>query len=261
MKRLLLLPLLLLGGAGLSGAIVGEKQLTTWTDQKGLKIVYRDLRAIVSAKANRDISMVGDVDVTSSSQGLKITSRSMDIHAIPDTKNPKAYVIQHALAKGEVHIQKQITAKDGGQTTEITGTQADFNSGPTESVVKLKGPVSMTSLDSKHKQTMTANGKNGVAKLEPSTKSGIENGLREATLDGDTHLVITQIDPQTGKSSTVRTRSDHLLLQNIGTDRVITLIGNVHISGDQMGDMTGVQSAVLTLDKDGNYKIRSLGDK
>jgi len=260
MKRLLLPPLILLGGVGLSHSLQ-SKSLQTWTDNKGLVMIFRNLRAITGTKTERDISMVGQVDATSTSQGLKITSDRMDIHAVPDIKNPKAYVVQHAVAKGHVKIVKQVVAKEGNQETQIEGSQADLTSGAAESVVKIAGPVTMKSLDGKHVQTMLATGNSGVATLESKGNGSLENGLREAKLDGSTHLVINQIDSKTHKSTTIRTSSDHVRLQNKGTDRVITLTGAVHIFGDLTGDNKGSDSVVFTISKDGDFKINSGLDK
>lgn len=221
---------------------------------------FRGLKAITGAKTERDISMVGQVDATSTSQGLRITSDRMDIHAVPDVKNPKAYVIQHAIAMGHVKIVKQVAAKGGNQETQIEGTRADLTSGATESIIKIAGPVTMKSIDGKRSQTMSASGRNGMATLESKGNASLENGLKDAKLDGDARLLLTQTDPKTKKATSIRTTSDHVLLQNQGKDQKITLTGSVHLILDETDDMNGLESAVLIL-KDGKFTMTTQAGK
>jgi len=246
MKRLLLPTLLLLGGLSIA---------EQWTDHKGLTMTFRDLKALASGKIERNVSMVGDVKVESTPQGLRMTSDTMDIHAVPDSKNTKSYVIQHALATGHVVILKEVAGKAGKQTTRIEGTKADYATGLTESMVKMAGPVKMQSLDSQHAQTMVATGNSGVATLEPLNKTNLDSGLKTAAIDGSAHLALTQIDPKTHAASTIRTTSDHMVLENQPMGQKITLTGHVHITSDSDFDWTGIDRVVFFVDKDGNVKI------
>jgi hypothetical protein len=233
----------------------------TWTDHNGLTLTFGNLKGLSSKKKERDFSMVGGVVVISTPQGVRMTSDTMDVHAVPDPIRPKSYVIQHAVSTGHVVITKLVTGSDGKQTTRIEGSKSDYVSGQSESVVKIAGPVRMQTLDAKQFQTMLATGNSGTAFLEPLGKSKLDNGLKRAMLDGSVHLVLTQIDPESHKATTIRTASDHMVLENLANGRKVTLKGSIHITGDDGFDGTGANTAVFTVDKNGNYSFGSTVDK
>jgi hypothetical protein len=227
----------------------------TFTDHHGLTISYTSLKALVSENTKRHFSMIGKVQISSTPQGITMSSDTMDIDAAPDAKSPKSYVVQTALAKGQVRILKLVKNAKGTQTTQIDGAQANYTVGTKESVVKMTGPVTLTSLDEKQRQTMLATGKSAVAYLEPTSKSSMEDGLHRAQLDGDVHLTLTQRDPKTQEATVIRTTSDHVLIENIGKGRRVTLTGEVKIHTEPDQDMSGIQKAVFTVDDQGRFTV------
>lgn len=246
----LTLPLLLLCSA------IGPS--STLTDKKGLTMSFKLLHALTGNKDISDISMIGDVVVISIPQGLRMTSDSMILHAIPDRKDAKSYVIQHAIAAGHVVISKEVTAQGSKKVTRIEGSKADYAAAATESFVNMAGPVKMQSLDSSHHQTMVATGHSGTAVLEPLNKTSLDNGLKKASMDGSVHLVLNQLDPSTQKTSTIVTDSDHMILENQSTGQRVTLTGSVRLTDQSGFVLSGVNHAVFFLDKKGNYNLETV---
>ena len=245
--------LLVVALAGLASIALTQ----TWSDGKGLTAKYQEFKMDRRPNNDYDLFLAKNVSVSSNPQGLKLLSDTMQIHAVPDVKNPKSYLVQHAVAVGKVFVTKTVRSKTGAETTQIDGTKADYTSGVNESLVKMDGPMQIQSLDEQKHPTMTATSKVGVATLEPLTKSNIDNGLKKATLDGDVKLVLTQTDLKSNKLTTIRTFSDHMILENLPTGKRVTLTGSVRIIGDEVGDIAGAKSAVFTIAKNGDFHLET----
>jgi hypothetical protein len=252
MKRLLLISVAFLFGVSFS---------QTWTDGKGLVAKYRDFKMDRRPNLEYDFSLAGNVSVASKPQGLDLASNTMNIHSVPDPKNPKSYLVQHAVAVGQVTVVKTIRSKTGSEITRIVGAKADYTSGPSEAVVKMDGPMEIESYDELRRPTMTATGKSGFATLEPLTQSNLDNGLRKAEMDGNVKLVLKQIDGKTKKFLTIRTASDHMMLENQGSGKRITLTGSVHIEGDNVGELSKAKSAIIVISKNGDFHLDTSGVK
>ncbi len=248
MRKRLLPFLALLAGVGLA---------QTWTDHRGLTATFQSLRALTSKSPKRHLSMIGKVEIVSVPQGLTMRSDTMDIDAVPDPKNPNAYLVQSAQSKGHVSILKQVKGAKGLQTTKIDGTQADYLAGTVESVIKMTGPVNLVSLDEQQRQTLAATGKTATAYMEPAAKTSLDDGLRRAQMDGDVHLTLVQRDAQTKQATLIRAYSDHMLVENIGKGRRVTLTGNVKVFTDSNVELSGIQKAVLTQDANGVYALHT----
>ncbi len=199
--------------------------------------------------------------MASASQGVTISSDRLNFEAVPDPKTPKNYIVRHAVATGKVIVDKVVQSSTGKQTTHLEGPKADYAAGATESIVKMSGPMKITSLDEGQHETMVATGSSGLASLEPFTQSSQGNGLRKASLEGPVKMVLTQIDSKTNKPSVVTTTSDHVDLENLGTRRKMTLTGHVHIVGDAVGEFQKYNLMILILDKNGYLQVDGTGGK
>jgi hypothetical protein len=209
-------------------------------------------------KPNRPIHflLATSVTVTSESEGMVIRSDRMTGNAKPDPQVPKSYLISDATAVGHVVLVKTVTSKAGKQITQIEGTSADYTSGTTESIVKMAGPMSIKSVDESGQPTMVATGNSGIAYMEPLKQTKMDNALRKATMDGNVHLTLTQIDPKTKGKTTVYTTSDHMVLENLAAGKKVTLTGHVRISAEGV-QLSGHDHVVAVIDKDGAMHLNT----
>jgi hypothetical protein len=249
MKSLLLASLTLLGGAANA----------QWTDHKGLVANAKQYKALIPKEqtGQAHLLLIKDVSVQSEPQGLNLAADRMLLNASPDPKVAKAYLISDATAVGHVVVVKSVSGTAGKQSTRIEGTKADYASGTQESVIKMAGPMGIKSLDERAEPTMVATAHSGVAYLEPLKKTNLDNSLRKATLEGDVHLVLTQVDPKTKKKTTVRTRSDHMLMESQPNGQKVTLTGSVDLAEDSFGELTGIKYAVFFIGKNGSFQLET----
>ena len=232
----------------------------TYTVGDGLTATSRLSKAERSEKLVK-LTLIDGVAVTSEQQGLTIRSDKMTLNARQDPKKKNAYLIDTAVANGHVVVLKAMPSKAGKRSTRIEGASAEYITGVNESLVKMPVPMKIQSFDEKGQPTMTGTGNSGVATLEPLKKSNFENALRKAVLDGNVHLDMSQYDPKSKSRTALHTTSDHMVMENIGDGKRITLTGSVHISADNFGDMKGAKRAVILINKAGDIELETAGGK
>ena len=220
---------------------------TVWTNDNGLTLSATHWQGLQSKDQKRTFKLKGQVSLSSVPDGLTIHSEYLDCNADPDPKNPKVYVISQAIARQNVKIIKTVKNKSGSQVTDIEGPAAKYVLGAQESVVSITGATLIKTLDETSKQTMAATGSSGVAYLDPSAHVAEGNGLRRAVLEGPVHARFNQAATKTEKAATIDATSTKMTLENQGQNRKITLSGNVHINGPDIGDASGINQAVFVL--------------
>lgn len=249
MKRLLLIPLALLSGAA---------NPQVFTDGKGLT-AYAKLYSIEKPKVVKKpvhLVLMKSVSVVSEPQGLNLTSDTMTLNALPVSATSKGYQINDAVATGHVTVIKSTTSKAGRQTTRIDGPDAVYTAGLKESTVKMSGPMIIHSIDESGRPTMDATGNSGIAYLEPLKQTKLQDALHRAMMDGNVHLTLTQYDTKTNLKSSVRTTSDHMLIEEMSDGRHVTLTGSVHIASEDF-ELKDIKRAVFVLAKDGGLKMNT----
>lgn len=211
------------------------------------------LKVLGATKPNTTLILVGNVEMNSQTQGLKLTAQHVvaDLVTVSDTKRE----VRRAEGTGGVHITKIVTNKDGRQTTDITGTTAVLDAKQSGSVVTLTGPVTIRNIDSQKRTTLTTTGSGGTATLAPGDRTKISTGLISANLQGPVKVDILQVrpNPKDGDALTEAT-ADHMTIDNSGKSPKIVLTGHVEIHGKQgssIGSYTHLSRATFELNAAG----------
>lgn len=242
-------------------AVVGVAQSTKWSDGKGMTATAAQ-SAIDQSPKNKLLKMTlaGDVLVVSVTQGISMQADTIQFNAKPNPKDTKAYLLDTASAQGHVVVEKTVASASGKRVTRIEGPKGDFVAGTTTSVVNMTGPTKIQTFDEAQHPTMVATGTSAVASLEPSKQSNVEDALKEATLEGPAHLDLSQFDAKSKKQSVIHASSDRMILQIQPGGKKVTLIGNVHMTGDQ-GELSGAQQVVFVVDKSGEFHLTTAEGK
>lgn len=251
MKTLLLIPLALVAGAAVSDV---------WSDGKGL--VAKSSQSLIDhSEKLLKFTLVGNVDVVSASQSVKIDADSIQFNAKPNPKDSKAFVMETATATGHVIFVKTATSPTGKRTTRIDGSKGNYIAGTSESTVRMAGPMKIETLDERQRPTMVATGSSGVASVTTGKQSDMEDALRVATMEGPVQMDISQVDAKTGKLTKVHATSDRMVFENLTSGRKVTLIGSVNIKGieGEVGELSGAPRAVFMMYKNGDSEIQTGG--
>ena len=227
-----------------------------WTDHKGLTFSAKSWSYDQTQTKQVHYRFKTNVNIDSKSEGLNIRSDQMELDAVMQG-NTKAYSVAHATATGNVKIVKTAVSTKGIQTTEISGPKGEYIAGTSESTVKMIGATTIRSIDPSVRQTMTATGSSGVAYLEPKENVTSGNGLRRATLSGPTKVVFVQETTKEERGSTITGTASQMLLENNGSERKITLIGNVHVVGPDSDEVSHVNRAVFVKDAKGYWHVQA----
>ena len=104
---------------------------------------------------------------------------------------------------------------------------------------------------------MTATGSSGLAILEAKANVAQGNGLKKATLHGPVKIVFVQNATKTEVASQIVGTAFQMILENVGNQRKITLIGSVHVVGPGTDEVDNVNRAVFTKDAKGLWHVQA----
>lgn len=198
-------------------------------------------------------------------QNLEFSSRSMTGKLLRTT-DAKTKESTLTLRRGVLAGEATLTITDANGKTVFRSAKATIEDDGTTADVTVPGSFTTvnTTTDAKGSRTLTVTGSSGTFKLKSLTQKD-KNPLLNSEVSGP--VTIRSDETQsTGKNVLYTITGQKLTMRASGTDKILELSGNVHISGDQSGadgpgllaDMD-VNQATVILDE--NNKVKKISSK
>jgi hypothetical protein len=202
------------------------------------------------------LTVQGGVTLDSKAQGLRMTASRVEVDLVGSGGQARQNEIQRAVANGNVNLIKTMVAGGASRSTTLKGTRAEFTNRAADGLISMAGPVQLTDSDSAKRQTLSATASSLTATVDP-TGAGRQSGLRNATLEGNVRVVLSQAAQQGQPASRMTATGAKMVLDNRSNPPTIVLTGNVRVEGDEnstFGVLQNVSRLELTLDEQGQVR-------
>lgn len=197
----------------------------------------------------------------SKSQNLEFSSSNMEgrLRKLPNGD----MLLTRGTASGSATMT--ITDSDGAST--FKSAKVSIEDDGESATVTVPGTFTFTNSSATEdgaKRALTMNAASGSFVLKSLSKKD-ENPLTTATVNGPVSVKVDAVD-KAGRMTLYTLTGSRMTMRAEGTDKVVTLVGNVHLTSDETGpDQKGfmgemdVSQATVVFDKD--YAIKKISTK
>jgi hypothetical protein len=218
-----------------------SQSVFTYSDSKGdLSIRAKDGQGILSS-GGYEFDLKGSVSVSSKKRQFVLTAGRVKASIGKSAGSDSPNDLKRATASGGARIIQTAS----GRSSRLQSNTATYTAQGNGATVQANGAVRIVNVDQAKRETMTATGSRGTAKLDPNSPRGISS----ATLDGPVRVEIVQ---SAGTGSKVVFTGNRMNLSG----NQVSLTGNVKASGagaSRFGNLSNVDSIVVTLNERGEF--------
>jgi len=218
-----------------------SQSIFSYSDAKGdLSIRAKDGQGILSA-GGYEFDLKGSVAISSKTRQLVLTASRVkaSIGKSPGSDAPNE--LKKATASGGANIVQSAS----GKSSRLQAGTATYTVQGSGASVQASGSVRIVNVDSGKRETLTATGTSGTARLDSKSPRGISS----ATLNGPVRVEIVQ---SAGSASRVVFTGRKMTLSG----NQVSLTGNVKASGagaSRFGNLSNVDSLTVTLNDRGEF--------
>ena len=222
-------------------ALIVAQSVFSYSDAKGdLSIRAKDGQGALST-TGYEFDLMGSVTITSKQRQFVLTASRVKASIVKSAGSESPNELKKATASGGTRIVQTAS----GKSSRLQANTATYTTQGSGATVQASGSVRIVNIDQNKRETMTATGSSGTARLDPKSPRGIS----AATLNGPVRVEIVQSG---GTASRVVFTGSKMTLSG----SQVSLTGNVKASGagaSRFGNLSNVDSVTVTLNERGEF--------